>query len=96
MAQPYNMVTVYYYCMNRRICMFLLYIFPDYFVIIPPANFVEGILFSRCPCVRPCVRPSVCNVLFLKYLEESLMDFHQTLQTCSYMQDIYFRQNSKG
>ena len=27
---------------------------------IPPANFVcRGILFSRCPCVRPSVRPCV-------------------------------------
>ena len=24
------------------------------------------------------------------------VDFHQTLQTCSYMQDKYFRQKSKG
>ena len=23
-----------------------------------------GILFSRCPSIRPSVRPSVCNVLF--------------------------------
>ena len=30
------------------------------------------------------------------YLEESLLDFHQTLQTCSYMQDKYFRQKRKG
>ena len=27
---------------------------------------------------------------------ESLLDFHQTLQTCLYMQDKYFRQKSKG
>ena len=42
------------------------------------------------------LRASVRNVLFPKYLEESLLDFHQTLQTCSYMQDKYFRQKSKG
>ena len=29
-------------------------------------------------------------------LGESLLDFHQTLQTCSYMQDKYLRQKSKG
>ena len=37
--------------------------------------------------VRAYVRASVRNVLFSYYLEESLLDFHQTLQTCSYMQD---------
>ena len=62
--------------------------------------FVVGILFSRSPCVCPCVRASLCpsvrNVLFPQYLEESLLDFHQTLQTCSYMQDKYFKQKSKG
>ena len=41
------------------------------------------------------VRASVRNVFF-EYLEESLLDFHQTLQTCSYMQDKYFRPKSKG
>ena len=49
--------------------------------------------------VHPCVRPSVCaclrNVLF-QYLKESLLDFHQTLQTCSYMQDKYFRQKVRA
>ena len=68
-----------------------------YVLLYPPQTlFVVGILFSRCPCVRPCVRPSVRNVLVFKYLEESLLDFHQTLQTCSYMQDKYFGQKSKG
>ena len=37
-------------------------------VIIPPLPpqtlFVVGILFSRCPCVRACVRASACNILF--------------------------------
>ena len=42
------------------------------------------------------VRVSVCNILFPKYLEELLLDFHQTLQTCSYIQDKYFKQKSKG
>ena len=36
------------------------YIVFAFSVIIPPANFVVGILFSRCPSVRPSVR----NVLF--------------------------------
>ena len=54
-----------------------------------------GILFSRCPCVRPSVRPSVM-LCFLNILEESLLYFHQTLQTCSYMQDKYFDHKSKG
>ena len=40
-------------------------------------------------CASVCA--SVPNVLFPKYLKESLLDFHQTLQTCSYMQDKYFR-----
>ena len=30
----------------------------------PQTLFVVSILFSRCPCVRPSVRPSVRNVLF--------------------------------
>ena len=29
-------------------------------------------------------------------LHGSLLDFHQTLQTCSYMQDKNFKQKSKG
>ena len=55
---------------------------------IPPANFVCGgyTVFML----------SVRKVLFPKYLEESLLDFPQTLQTCSYMQGKYFRQKSKG
>ena len=34
------------------------------FIIPPQTLFVVGILFSRCPCVRASVRPSVRNVLF--------------------------------
>ena len=30
----------------------------------PQTLFVGGILFSRCPSVRPCIRPSVRNALF--------------------------------
>ena len=30
----------------------------------PQTLFVGGILFSRCPCVRPSVRASVRNALF--------------------------------
>ena len=47
----------------------------------PQTLFVVGILFSRCPCVRVCVRP--CMRVSLR----NVLDFHQTLQTCSYMQD---------
>ena len=47
--------------------------------IIPPANFVYGgytvSTLSVCPSVRPCIRASVRNVLFPKYLEESSMAF---------------------
>ena len=78
-------------------------VFPDPLFIVlapllypPQTLFVVGILFSRCPSVLASVRASVRNVLFFKYLEESLLDFHQTLQICSYMQDKYFRQKSKG
>ena len=40
---------------------------------------------------------SVCNILFPYYLEESLLlEFHQTLQTYSYIQDKYFKLKSKG
>ena len=75
-------------------------------IIIPPANCVcgrvtvcgggggGGILFSRCPSVHPSIqtneRKCVRNVLFLVYLEESLMEFHQTLQKLSYVQGKYY------
>ena len=42
--------------------------------------------------VRASVRPSVTFC----FLNNSLLDFHQTLQTCSYMQDKYFRLKIKG
>ena len=61
-------------------------------IIITPANFVCG----GYTVFMLSVRASVRNVLFPSYLEESLLDFHQTLQTCLYMQDKYFRQKSKG
>ena len=35
-------------------------------------------------CGGYTVFTSVHNALFPEYLEESLLDFHQTLQTCSY------------
>ena len=39
----------------------------------------------------------VVVILFSRQcVQESLLDFHQTLQTCSYMQDKYFRQKNKG
>ena len=57
----------------------------------PQTLFVGGILFSRCPSVRASV-----TLCFLNNSEESLPDFHQTLQTCSYMQDKYFRQKSRA
>ena len=49
------------------------------YIFIPPENFVCGgyILFSRCASIR--------SILFPYYLEESSLDFHQTLQTCSYI-----------
>ena len=55
--------------------------------------------FSRCQSINT---PTICvfvgfiaftsvgKVLFPLYLEESLMEFHQTLQTYSYLQDKYF------
>ena len=46
--------------------------------------------------MRLSVCPSVRNILFFLNLEESLLDFHQTVQTCSYMQDKFFRPKSKG
>ena len=62
------------------------------FIIPLQTLFVVGILLH---VVRPAVRASVCssirNVLFLSYLEDSLLDSHQTLLTCSYMQDKYFK-----
>ena len=61
-------------------------------IVIPPANFVCG----GYTVFRLSVRASVRNVLFPKYFEESFLDFYQTLQTCSYMQDKYFEQKSKG
>ena len=59
-----------------------------------PANFVCVGYTVFTLSVRPCVRPSV-TFCFLNILK-SLLDFHQNLQTCSCMQDKYFRQKSKG
>ena len=58
----------------------------------PQKKFVCGgyTVFTLSVCVP------VHNVLFPLYLEESLLDFHQTLQTCSYMQDKYLSQKSMG
>ena len=51
----------------------------------------EKIIFDKMTAVGT-VR-IICNVLFpFKYLEESLLEFHQTLQTCLYIQDKYFKQ----
>ena len=44
--------------------------------------------------VHACLRASVTFCFFNNL--KSLLDFHQTLQTCSYMQDKYVRQKSKG
>ena len=52
--------------------------------------FVVGLLFSCCPTICPSITFCLLNIL------ESLLDFHQTLQTCSYMQDKCFNQKSKG
>ena len=64
-----------------------------------PANFVCGgytvFTLSVRVCVRPSVRLSVRLSVTFCFLEESLLDFHQTLQTCLYMQDKYFRQKRK-
>ena len=73
-------------------------------VFVPPANFVCGdtphklcggytvFTLSVCASIRLCVCPNG----FVSLIEESLLDFHQTLQTYSYMQDKYFKQKSKG
>ena len=61
-----------------------------------PANFVYGGKTVFTLSVRVCVRRAVCNVLLPKYLEESWLDFHHTLQTCSYMQDKYFKQKVRA
>ena len=53
----------------RRCLRFVIVVFPDHthlFLYPQQTVFVVGILFSRCPCVRPfvlaCVRPSVTFV----------------------------------
>ena len=46
----------------------------------PQTVFVGGILFSRCPSVRPSV-----TFCFLNHFK-SWMEFHQTLHTHSYLQ----------
>ena len=96
---------IVHFCSHSREGDFVLVITLQCNCYTPPQTlFVVCILFSRSPCVRPAartsVRPSartsVRNVLFPKYLNESLLDLHQTLQTCSYMQDKYFKQKSRA
>ena len=41
----------------------------------------DGILFSRCPSVRPSFRPSLTFWFLYKYLQKAMMEFHQILQT---------------
>ena len=57
-----------------------------HFVIIPPQTQFVGaytvFTLSDCPCVH--------YVLFPSYLEESLTEFHKTLQTHSYVQGKYY------
>ena len=43
----------------------------------PQTVFVEGVLFSRCPYIRPSET----------FCKESLLEFNQSLQTFSYLQD---------
>ena len=58
----------------------------------PKQSFKGGILFSRCPSVRASVR----NVLFLYYLEDPLMEFHETLQASVYLWGKYVHAKIKG
>ena len=57
-------------------------------IFIPPQTLCRVYCFH---VVRPSRR-----FASLKYLEESMLDFHQTLQTCSYMQDKYFKQKVRA
>ena len=52
-------------------------------IIIPPQTLWRVYCFH---VVRPCVH----NILFPYHLEESLLEFHQTLQTYLYIQDNIF------
>ena len=65
-------------------------------VVIPSANFVCGGYTVFTLSVRASVRPSVCPSVTFCFLNiwKSSLDFHQTLQTCSCMQDKYFNQKS--
>ena len=66
------------------------------FIIIPHANCVCGGYIVFTLSVRACVFMLVYNVLFPKYIDESLLEFHLTLQTYSYLQDKYFNKKCKG
>ena len=42
---------------NLRFCVYLIHLMYSDLLYPPQTLFVGGILFSRCPCVRPSVRP---------------------------------------
>ena len=80
--------TVFTLSVHKPYCngMYVLYIFYMHFTLIVSVFMLsicdteinQSIKKSFCACVR--------NILFPSYLEESLMEFHQILQTHSYVQ----------
>ena len=72
----------------------LLFIPPQILFVVGYTVFTLSVSASVRACIHASVRPSV-TFCFLNILK-SLLDFHQSLQTCSYIQDKYFGQQSKG
>ena len=71
----------------------------DYLCVICNSNRFHSFIFKFCIMIVNTLKmctgdagPEQSLVLFLNNSKESLLDFHQTLQTCSYMQDKYLRQ----
>ena len=69
------MVERLFLAVPRGCLQFVIVVFPDHthllFLYPPQTLFVGGILFSRCPSVRACVRPSVRPSVTLCFLNNS-------------------------
>ena len=96
----YIFQVLYVLCLTRPRYQMSFYRTIGPLVFIPPQTvFVGGytvFTLSVRPNERTNERKCVRDVLFPKYLEESLIEFYQTLQKHSYVQGKYYLYKIKG